>query len=173
MLVALVIALLAAETQWPVCILVDLALSGSMDGLAMVRAVKARDPALPVIVVSGTGNIDAAVQAMKAGARDFIEKPFSLARLQADLQDCLAPAVPPAQLSDEAIAALLTPREKEVLDHVCAGLSNKLIAGRLGISSRTVEIHRANLMHKLQVRNVAGLLRLVFRLDEPTAPPES
>ncbi len=165
-------ALQALEDQLPACVLVDLELKGSLGGLDLVNALKAREPKLPVIIISGTGNIDAAVQAMRAGARDFIEKPFTLERLKAALDECLAPAAPLPPISLEAMEALLTRREKEVLEGICQALSNKLIGGKLGISSRTVEIHRANLMQKLNVHNVAGLLRLAFRVDEPP-PTES
>jgi two-component system response regulator FixJ len=156
----------ALPTVQPGCIVTDVRMPG-MDGLALQRHLKTMGVALPVIVITGHGDVPLAVQAMKAGAVDFIEKPFADAvlldaiRMAADRQARDAGR-------DKKVAAIqaklasLSPRETEVLDGLVAGLPNKTIAYDLGISARTVEVHRANLMTKMMAGSLSDLLRMVF-----------
>jgi two-component system response regulator FixJ len=148
-------------------IVTDVRMPG-MSGLDLLRTLAARDlPTLPVIVMTGHGDIPLAVEAMKAGAVEFIEKPFEEARLLAALEasrDSLA-------LGDQRAAerlevarriATLSGREKDVLEGLVAGQANKTIAYDLGISARTVEIYRANLMTKMKAGSLSELVRLVL-----------
>jgi two-component system response regulator FixJ len=122
---------------------------------------------MPVIVLTGQADVSIAVRAMKAGAVDFLEKPFEKAVLIAAIETAfgrMAAADGAAARAAEAevILAVLTQREREVLDGLAQGLPNKTIAYDLGISPRTVEVHRANLMAKLDVRSLSDALRLAF-----------
>ncbi|CAN5432587.1 response regulator FixJ [soil metagenome] len=150
----------------PGCVLLDVRMP-DIDGLEVQRELRGRGIMLPVVIMTGHGDVDMAVQAMKAGATDFIEKPFAKEALMA----CIATAV---QQSDaqrgstaraEAAKAhlnILTARERDVLKGLVDGLPNKTIAYDLGISPRTVEIHRANLLQKLDVRSLSEALRIAF-----------
>ena len=148
------------------CILLDIRMPG-MDGLDVQQSLKEKGVALPVIIMTGHGDVSLAVKAMKAGAIDFIEKPFEKAVLLAAIEQGLE-RLERSELSGERAtdAAVrlqaLTPREREVLDGLAQGLPNKSIAYDLGISPRTVEIHRANLMTKLGVRSLSEALRIAF-----------
>lgn len=122
---------------------------------------------LPVVIMTGHGDIDMAVTAMKAGASDFIEKPFEKAALLGCVEAARRVAVADRGASARAEDArarlnILTEREREVLDGLVEGLPNKTIAYDLAISPRTVEIHRANLMQKLEVKSLAEALRIAF-----------
>jgi two-component system response regulator FixJ len=150
----------------PGCVIVDIRMPG-MDGLALQQELKRRDSGLPVVIVTGHGDVPLAVQAMKAGAVDFIEKPYSerdlmravnaaLVRLQDARQHDAASSSAAARL------ALLTPRERDVLRLLVDGRPNKVIAHDLGISPRTVEIHRANVMDKLECRSLAEAVRIAL-----------
>jgi two-component system, LuxR family, response regulator FixJ len=148
------------------CILLDVRMPG-MDGIEVQRALKDRGVLLPVIVMTGHGDVNVAVQAMKAGAVDFIEKPFEKAVLVSALEEGfgrLDNAGRSKARADEARARLdaLTPRELDVLQGLVRGHPNKTIAYDLGISPRTVEIHRANLMTKLDVASLSEALRIAF-----------
>ena len=148
------------------CILLDIRMPG-MDGLEVHQALKDKGVTLPVIIMTGHGDVALAVQAMKGGAIDFIEKPFGKAVLLAAIDQGLAHlrrAAADRTSADDAAVRLqkLTAREREVLDGLAKGLPNKTIAYDLGISPRTVEIHRANLMTKLEVRSLSEALRLAF-----------
>lgn len=150
----------------PGCVLLDVRLGG-MDGLAVQEALKGRGIVLPVIIITGHGDVGLAVRAMKAGAVDFLEKPFEKAALltaldQAQLRNQGRAALD--QLAEQARAQLngLTPRERDVLNGLVEGQSNKVIAYDLGISPRTVEIHRANLMSKLAVNSLSDALKIAF-----------
>jgi two-component system response regulator FixJ len=138
-----------------------------MDGLEVQRELRARGITLPVVIMTGHGDVDMAVAAMKAGASDFIEKPFEkvalLACIEAAKTLSLAERGAMAR-AEEARARLniLTDRERDVLDGLVQGLPNKSIAYDLGISPRTVEIHRANLMQKLEAKSLAEALRIAF-----------
>jgi len=155
-----------ARDAEPGCVLLDVRMPG-MDGLEVQKAMAERGIAMPVVVLTGHGDITVAVRAMKSGAVDFIEKPFEKAVLLTAitaaferLDDASARA---ARAGDAAIAiAALTSREQDVLRGLAQGLPNKTIAFDLAISPRTVEVHRANLMAKLQVRSLSEALRIAF-----------
>lgn len=154
----------------PGCILLDIRMPG-MDGLEVQEALKGKGVTLPVIIMTGHGDVTLAVQAMKAGAVDFIEKPFEKSVLLSALEQAIGRLERSAtvhELRDEAAVRLqaLTPREREVLEGLSKGLPNKTIAYDLGISPRTVEIHRANLMNKLNVRSLSEALRLAFAAQD-------
>ena len=138
-----------------------------MDGLEVQQELNQRGVAMPVIVLTGHGDISIAVRAMKAGAVDFIEKPFEKAVLLDAIDAAFARLEDKegrsTRAGDAAVAvAALTPRERDVLDGLAQGLPNKTIAYDLGISPRTVEVHRANLMTKLAVRSLSDALRIAF-----------
>ena len=150
----------------PGCILLDVRMPG-MDGLEVQQALRDRGISLPVVVMTGHGDISVAVRAMKAGAVDFIEKPFEKSTLLQSLEEAFARlrrAERTAEQEKDATVrvAALTPRERDVLQGLAQGLPNKSIAYDLGISPRTVEIHRANLMEKLGVRSLSEALRIAF-----------
>jgi two-component system response regulator FixJ len=150
----------------PGCVLLDVRMPG-LDGLEVQAAMAERGVLMPVVVLTGHGDISIAVRAMKGGAVDFVEKPFEKARLLeaielafARLDDLDARA---QHARDAAIiVAGLTPRERDVLRGMANGLPNKTIAFDLGISPRTVEVHRANLMAKLRVKSLSEALRIAF-----------
>jgi two-component system response regulator FixJ len=150
----------------PGCVLLDIRMPG-MDGLEVQRALHDRGSTLPVIVMTGHGDVTVAVQAMKGGAVDFIEKPFEKAVLMSALNEGFS-RIEQADRSrvrrDEAETRLhaLTPRERDVLLGLVRGHPNKTIAYDLDISPRTVEIHRANLMTKLGVASLSEALRIAF-----------
>ncbi|HVU31283.1 MAG TPA: response regulator transcription factor [Sphingomicrobium sp.] len=148
------------------CVLLDIRMPG-MDGLEVQQALQERGIALPVIIMTGHGDVGLAVKAMKAGAVDFIEKPFAKEALISALEEGfrrLSRKEAANDLKKDAEVKLqaLTPRERDVLDGLTRGLPNKTIAYDLGISPRTVEIHRANLMSKLGVHSLSEALRIAF-----------
>jgi len=156
------------------CVLTDVQMPG-LDGLALQRRLTALGIRLPVIVMTGHGDVPIAVEALKAGAADFLEKPFDDAQLLSAVQNALA-ASRRTQDADAATAqiarrlASLTPREREVLDKLVAGQPNKTIAYDLGSSPRTVEVHRARVMEKMGVRSLAELVRMTIAVER-SAPP--
>ncbi|MCW5773860.1 MAG: response regulator transcription factor [Rhodospirillaceae bacterium] len=162
--------LAAMPSSRPACLLVDIRMPG-MSGLELQREMKRRDAALPVVVVTGHGDVPAAVAALKAGAVDFLEKPFDADALLAAVSEGLRKAAAVAAGVKPDFAALaervagLTPREREVMELVVAGQPNKVIAHRLAISLRTVEIHRARVMDKTGVKSLADLVRLAVQLE--------
>lgn len=150
----------------PGCILLDIRMPG-MDGLEVQQELQQRGVGFPVVIMTGHGDIALAVKAMKAGAVDFVEKPFEKASILASLQEGFNRLSHKEVTSDRMRDAQirlqgLTAREREVLDGLAQGLPNKTIAYDLGISPRTVEIHRSNLMSKLQVRSLSEALRIAF-----------
>ena len=150
---------LAAWNRYaPSCLIVDLRLPG-LSGLDLQERLAGDDQAPPVIFLTGYGTVPAAVRALKAGAMDFLEKPFDPPSLLARVHEALATDV--KRRSDTRRLDALTPREREILDQVAAGDTNKVIAANLGISVRTVELHRARGLRKLSVRSVAELVRLM------------
>lgn len=158
------------------CVLLDIRMPG-MDGLEVQQALIERGVAMPVVIMTGHGDVNIAVRAMKAGAIDFIEKPFEKAVLMAALDQAQARLDRSGQRRTNAEEAatrlkILTPREREVLDGLVEGLPNKTIAFDLGISPRTVEIHRANLMAKLEVRSLSEALRLAFAAADADTPAD-
>lgn len=151
----------------PGCIITDVRMPGGLSGLDLQRELVNRRIFLPVIVMTGHGDVPLAVQAMKAGAVDFIEKPFSDETLLSAVREALARYAQEAAKQSsfsEAQAKLqrLTPREREVLDGLINGLPNKTIAYDLNISARTVEIHRANLMTKMEAGSLPELVRVAL-----------
>ncbi|MCU0890955.1 MAG: response regulator [Sandarakinorhabdus sp.] len=156
----------AAAQLAPGAVLLDVRLGG-MDGLAVQQALKDRGIVLPVVIITGHGDVALAVRAMKAGAVDFLEKPFEKAALIASIENAQRRnegREELVRLADQAHAQLnaLTPRERDVLNGLVEGQSNKVIAYDLGISPRTVEIHRANLMSKLGVNSLSDALKIAF-----------
>ena len=155
-----------ANDQLPqkACLITDIRMP-DMDGLELQIELKRRGSHLPVIVITGHGDVPLAVKAMKAGAVEFLEKPYDDRTLLDSLRLALSQAG--NQSEDEQTAAgvreklaTLTPREREVFDLVVVGKLNKVIAYELSISPRTVEIHRGRLMHKMDARNLADLVRM-------------
>lgn len=155
-----------AKTAEQGCILLDVRMP-EMDGLEVQQALNERGITMPVIILTGHGDISIAVRAMKAGAVDFIEKPFEKAVLMSAIEAAharLEKNVADVERNEEAHVMLgkLTGREREVLEGLAKGLPNKTIAYDLDISPRTVEVHRANLMTKLGVRSLSEALRIAF-----------
>ena len=148
------------------CALVDLRMPG-MDGLQVIDRLKAQGSRLPVIVVTGHGDVPLAVKAMKSGAVDFIEKPYSNDTILQVVRQALARANAPTAVEGEGGKAAerlasLTQREREVLQQLVIGRPNKIIAYELKISPRTVEIHRANLMKKMEADSLSHLVRMAL-----------
>jgi FixJ family two-component response regulator len=161
-------ALLArpAPTQ-PVCVVSDVRMPGG-SGLDLQARLRRTHPDIPVVFITAHGDVPTSVRAMKDGAVDFLEKPFTADQLL----DCVRRALETHRLRhaeqaarqdlEERLAAL-TPREREVLDLVVAGLLNKQIAARLGTAEKTIKIHRGRVMEKMQVSSLAELVRMVER----------
>lgn len=151
------------------CIITDVRMP-DITGIDLLRRVKEFNPDLPVIVITGHGDISLAVEAMKIGAVDFLEKPFDddllLAAVRSALNRDADAAKRKAELADihEKLAALSN-RERQVLDGLVAGNANKTIAFDLGISPRTVEIYRANLMTKMAANSLSDLVRMAMVAD--------
>lgn len=148
------------------CLLVDVRMP-DMSGLELQERLATHGIRLPVIVITGHGDIAMAVRAMKAGAVDFIEKPFDNAALLACLRSALARAADARRHEMELAEmtgrlARLTHREREVMAFLVAGKSNKVIAAGLEISTRTVEVHRAKIMEKLEARSLADVVRIAL-----------
>jgi len=153
------------------CLITDLRMPG-MTGLELLHELRAKACGLPAIVVTGHGDVPLAVEAMKAGAIDFIEKPFD----QESILNAVHAALERTGRSDsgegQAIAARLaslSERERQVLDGLIAGHPNKTIAHDLGISPRTVEVYRANLMTKMAARSLSELIRMAILADIASA----
>ena len=144
----------------PACLVLDIRMPG-MSGTALQDRLAARAPRLPIIFITGHGNVPLAVQAVKKGAFDFIEKPFDdyqlLERVMNAIEHAAAPGAPEAQRAE---LALLSEREQEVLRLVLAGKPSRQVAEELAISARTVDFHRARIMQKLGVRSAAELFRV-------------
>ena len=148
------------------CIVTDVRMPG-IDGIELQRRLKSLGVALPVIVITGHGDIALAVEAMKAGAVDFIEKPFEDEVLIAAIKTALSRRAGDRERAARAAEArqrlgLLSARERQVLDGLVAGKPNKIIAHDLGISARTVEIYRANVMTKMQADSLSALVRMTL-----------
>ena len=148
------------------CIITDVRMPG-MDGLELLRKLQELKNPVPVIVVTGHGDVSLAVEAMKAGATDFLEKPFDQDTVLSSVRAALArrerdgsQTAEQAQIAQRF--ASLTPREKQVLEGLVTGLQNKTIAYDLGISARTVEVYRANVMTKMDANSLADLVRIVL-----------
>lgn len=148
------------------CLILDVRMSG-MSGLELQERLLMDDCALPTIFVTGHGDVPMAVSTMKKGAMDFIEKPFDEAELRKLVERMLEKARTESTVAQQQKATAerlgkLTAREHQVLERIIAGRLNKQIADDLGISIKTVEAHRANIMEKLNVSTVADLLRLAL-----------
>jgi two-component system response regulator FixJ len=148
------------------CLIVDIRMP-EMDGLELQRRLRECGFDFPMIVITGHGEVPLAVRAMRAGAVDFIEKPFTSEAILNSLDMALARLAEPREQDPTAVAAasklaLLSPREREVLEGLLAGLPNKTIAYDLAISPRTVEIHRARVMDKMGARSLSELVRLAL-----------
>lgn len=151
------------ESDFRGCVVTDLRMP-DMDGIALIRELKAMDCLLPVIVITGHADVSRAVDAMKAGATDFIEKPYEAEQLLRAVRGCLEEndaAVDANAARTRVMRRLesLTGRERQVLDLIIEGASNKVIASTLSISPRTVEIYRANVMSKMRAESLSDLIR--------------
>jgi len=152
------------------CIVTDVRMPG-MDGIELQRRLRSDGNAIPVIVITGHGDIALAVDAMKAGAVDFIEKPFDDEVLIGAIKTALARRAGTRERDAQAAETrarvkLLSERERQVLDGLVAGKPNKIIAHELDISARTVEIYRANVMTKMQADSLSALVRMALLADE-------
>lgn len=148
------------------CILLDVRMP-RMDGLEVQTQLKQRGINMPVVILTGHGDVPVAVEAMKGGAVDFLEKPYEKQALMTAIENAFArldDQAADSRRSTEAKAKIsrLTPREQDVLKHLVQGLTNKAIAQALDISPRTVEIHRAHMMEKLEADSLSAALRLAF-----------
>ena len=151
----------------PGCVLIDVHLP-ACSGLDVLRRLDAQHYPAPILVISGRGDIPTAIDAIRSGALDFIEKPFDPTNVVARVRGAIDTW---ANLNrDDSILARkfpgrerLTPRERDVLERIARGASNKEAGRELGISPRTVEVHRARIMEKLNAKNAADLMRIVLR----------
>jgi two-component system response regulator FixJ len=153
------------------CLITDMRMPG-MTGLELLHELRAKSCGLPAIVVTGHGDVPLAVEAMKAGAVDFIEKPFDQEAILSAVQAALDRAGGGDNGDGQAIKArlgTLSERERQVLDGLIAGHPNKTIAYNLGISPRTVEVYRANLMTKMAARSLSELIRMAILADIASA----
>ncbi len=149
------------------CLVLDVAMP-ALNGLELQHILEKAGSLLPIIFLTGSSDIPKSVQAMKHGASDFLTKPVNdeelLAAVRVAIEKNRALRQEQAELSEiQARLATLTPREREVLEHVVKGQLNKQIAGDLGTVEQTVKVHRARVMHKLRLRSVAELVRLTER----------
>ena len=157
--------LAAARARTPACILLDVNMPGR-SGLDVLRELDAPHYPAPVLIVSGQGDVPTAVTAIKGGALDFIEKPIDAERVVARVREAIAVwgqrALDDAGTPHFAGWERLTPREREVLKQITGGASNKEAGRHLGISPRTIEVHRARIMDKLDAKNAADLVRIAL-----------
>jgi len=161
----------AWQPQWRGCVLADLRLP-RMSGVELQQELARRGSTLPFIIVTAHGDVPSARAAFLAKAIDFLEKPFDEAQLRRAIATAFDREGERVQRADARRAdaekiALLTPREREVMAHSARGLHAKEIASALGISPRTVELHKARIMSKLGVRNIAELVRFALAADPP------
>lgn len=149
----------------PACILLDVHMPGR-SGIEILKALNAEDYPAPIFIISGQGDIPMAVEAIRNGAHDFIEKPFTADAVVRRVEEGIA-ATAGREAEQDSLSTFqgaenLTRREKEVLKEITGGASNKEAGRKLGISPRTVEVHRARIMEKLGARNAADLVRIVL-----------
>ncbi|WP_315758484.1 MULTISPECIES: response regulator FixJ [unclassified Bradyrhizobium] len=149
------------------CVVSDVRMPG-IDGIELLKRMKAAGSSFPILVMTGHGDVPLAVEAMKLGAVDFLEKPFEDERLVAMIETAVQQAEPAAKnesVTQDVLArvASLSPRERQVMDGLMAGLSNKLIAREYDISPRTIEVYRANVMTKMGANSLSELVRLAMR----------
>lgn len=156
----------AARSRTPICIILDVQMPGQT-GIDLLKDLKAQDYPAPIFIVSGSGDIPMAVEAIRNGAFDFIEKPVKASTVVTRVREAVEAwsrrkgngNLPDAFPGHEQ----LTSREHDVLAQIAAGSSNKQAGRELGISPRTIEVHRARIMEKLGARNAADLMRIVLR----------
>ncbi|MGJ4951629.1 response regulator FixJ [Bradyrhizobium sp. HKCCYLS20291] len=149
------------------CVVSDVRMPG-IDGIELLKRMKAIGSSFPILVMTGHGDVPLAVEAMKLGAVDFLEKPFEDERLVAMIELAIRQAEPAAKNESATQDILgriasLSPRERQVMDGLMAGLSNKLIAREYDISPRTIEVYRANVMTKMGANSLSELVRLAMR----------
>lgn len=162
----------AARAEAPACIILDVHMPGR-SGLDILRALNAEHYPTPIFIISGQGDIPMAVEAIRNGALDFIEKPFNGETVVTRVREAIEARTRRSEAGGlEALAAqfpgrdLLTPREREVLGKIAEGASNKEAGRLLGISPRTIEVHRARIMEKLGAKNAADLVRIVMTAQQ-------
>lgn len=157
--------LAAVKTEKPGCVLLDVHMPGK-SGLDILRSMDVGSFPAPVFIISGQGDIPMAVSAIKAGATDFIEKPFDAETVVTRVREAIASYGRHGNGMPQGMnfpgSEHLTPRERDVLQEITGGASNKEAGRRLGISPRTIEVHRARIMEKLGARNAADLVRIVL-----------
>jgi len=149
------------------CVVSDVRMPG-LDGIELLKRMKAQQSSFPILIMTGHGDVPLAVEAMKLGAIDFLEKPFEDDRLVTMIETAIRQAEPAAKseaISQDIAArvASLSPRERQVMEGLIAGLSNKLIAREYDISPRTIEVYRANVMTKMEANSLSELVRLAMR----------
>ncbi|MFV1997264.1 MAG: response regulator transcription factor [Acidiferrobacterales bacterium] len=161
----------AYHPEWKGCITLDVRMPG-MGGLELQECLKQRSNLLPVIIITAHADVPMAIRAMKAGAFDFIEKPF----LDEQLLGCIRRAIETGNRSrheqDQRLEikqhyTTLTPRERQVIQMVVTGMANKVIAADLGLSTKTIEVHRSRIMSKMKARSLSELVRMAMMI-EPT-----
>lgn len=161
--------LAAARARTPACIVLDVHMPGR-SGLDILKELNAQNYGAPIFIISGQGDIPMAVEAIKNGALDFIEKPFDADTVVTRVREAIAAFKRRGENGEGADLLaqsfpgrdLLTPRERDVLAQIARGASNKEAGRQLGISPRTIEVHRARIMEKLGARNAADLVRIVM-----------
>jgi len=149
------------------CVVSDVRMPG-VDGIELLKHMKAADSRFPILIMTGHGDVPLAVEAMKLGAIDFLEKPFEDERLTTMIESAIRQAEPAAKseaVTQEILTRVesLSPRERQVMDGLMAGLSNKMIAREYDISPRTIEVYRANVMTKMGASSLSELVRLAMR----------
>jgi len=167
--------LAAAKSRTPTCVILDVHMPGQ-SGLDILKELNAQQYPAPIFIISGIGDIPMAVEAIKNGALDFIEKPFDATTVVTRVREAVEAWSRRAKQADGASSLpksftgqdLLTSRERDVLGQIAAGSSNKQAGRELGISPRTIEVHRARIMEKLGAKNAADLVRIVLSESRST-----
>ena len=162
--------LTTASQQEPACVILDVHMPGR-SGIDILKSLNADEYPAPIFIISGQGDIPMAVNAIKQGAFDFIEKPFDADTVVRRVREAIE-AIARRKEAKSGLQAFpghesLTPREREVLEQITGGASNKEAGRTLGISPRTIEVHRARIMEKLGARNAADLVRIVLTGEKP------